>query len=197
MDNGKTIETERLILRAHHAGDLADCAAMWADPAVTRYISGTPATPEQTWHKILRYAGLWALLGYGYWAIEEKATQRFVGELGFANFKRDIEPTFARLPEIGWALAPFAQHRGYAGEAVRTAVGWSDAHIDIRQTIALIAPENTASIRIATANGYGQISKITYLGKPTLIFRRDAPCHPAISIFPLSNASRRSRYIPP
>jgi RimJ/RimL family protein N-acetyltransferase len=169
-----SIETERLILRAHRAGDLADCAAMWADPAVTRYVGGTPASPEQTWHKMLRYAGLWTLLGYGYWAIEEKTTQRFVGELGFADFKRDIEPAFAGLPEIGWALAPFAQHRGYAGEAVRAAVGWSDANIDARRTIALIAAENTASLRIAITNGYGRISEITYLGEPTLIFRRDA-----------------------
>jgi RimJ/RimL family protein N-acetyltransferase len=93
-----SIETERLVLRAHRPADLPDCAAMWGDPAVTRYIGGRPFTREQTWHKILRYAGLWSLLGYGYWAIEEKATHRFAGELGFADFKRDIDPSSRTSP---------------------------------------------------------------------------------------------------
>jgi RimJ/RimL family protein N-acetyltransferase len=53
------IETERLRLRGHCAEDCADCAAMGADPQVTRYIGGKPSTPPQSWGRILSYAGLW------------------------------------------------------------------------------------------------------------------------------------------
>ncbi len=34
------IETTRLILRGHRLDDFPDCAAMWADPIVTRHIGG-------------------------------------------------------------------------------------------------------------------------------------------------------------
>lgn len=34
------IETARTILRAHRLDDFEDYAAMWADPAVTRFIAG-------------------------------------------------------------------------------------------------------------------------------------------------------------
>jgi len=41
-----TLETERLKLRAHRLEDFVHCAAMWADPEVTRYIGGKPYTEE-------------------------------------------------------------------------------------------------------------------------------------------------------
>src|SRR5689334_15432931 len=41
------IETARLRLRGHRKSDFAACAALWADPVVTRYISGRPFTGEE------------------------------------------------------------------------------------------------------------------------------------------------------
>jgi len=79
------LETDRLVLRVHRLDDLAACAAMWADPLVTRHIGGKPSTPQATWLRMLRYPGLWALLGFGYWAVEEKATGAFVADVGFAD----------------------------------------------------------------------------------------------------------------
>src|SRR5262245_34593015 len=86
------LETERLRLRGHHPGDFDALAAIWADPRVVRYISGTPSSASDSWARLLRYAGHWSLLGYGFWAIEEKTSGRFVGDVGFADFKRELEP---------------------------------------------------------------------------------------------------------
>ena len=74
------IETERLILRGHVLEDSEASLALWTDPEVTRFIGGKPSTTEEVWPRLLRYAGHWSLLGFGYWAITEKATGRFVGE---------------------------------------------------------------------------------------------------------------------
>ena len=95
-------------------------------PIVVRYIGGKPLTAEETWAKVLRYAGLWSLLGFGYWALEEKATARFIGELGFADFRRNIQPSLDGVPELGWALVSRAHGKGYATEAVRAAIAWGD-----------------------------------------------------------------------
>jgi RimJ/RimL family protein N-acetyltransferase len=166
------VHTERLLLRAHRPADLDACAGMWNDPAVYRHISGKGASRFETWGKMLRYAGLWTLLGYGYWAVEERATGDYVGDLGFADFKRDIEPGFSGLPEIGWVFAPATHGRGYATEAARAAVEWADAHIVAPRSFCLVAPGNQRSIRVAEKVGYLPAESIIFGDAPTLVFTR-------------------------
>jgi RimJ/RimL family protein N-acetyltransferase len=122
------LETERLRLRGHSLSDFVHCAAMWADPKVTEHIGGKPLTEEECWTRLLRYIGHWALLGFGYWVVEEKATGNFVGETGFADYKRDLEPGLKGVPEIGWVFVAQAHGKGYATEAVRAVVAWGDVH---------------------------------------------------------------------
>ena len=167
------LETERLRLRGHRIGDLADCAAMWADPEVIRYTTRKPLTEEESWTRLLRYVGHWALMGFGYWVVEEKATGRFAGEIGFADFKRDIEPSLKGVPEIGWALASQAHGKGYATEAVRAAVAWGDANFGVARTACLIDPENLASVRVAEKCGYRELQRTAYKERPILMFGRE------------------------
>ena len=145
------IETARLRLRGHRSADFGDCAAMWADPGVVRHIGGRPFPAEEVWAKILRYAGLWSLLGYGYWAIEEKASGRYVGDVGFADFKRDVRPSFDGAPEIGWGDGYFAAAR----------------------TVCMIDPENAASIRVAEKCGYREFGRTLYKNQATILFQRE------------------------
>ncbi|MBS1152390.1 MAG: GCN5-like N-acetyltransferase [Myxococcaceae bacterium] len=145
---------------------------MWSHPDVTRYIGGRPFTEEEVWGRVLRYIGHWTALGFGYWAIRERSTGRFVGELGFADFKRDIQPSLAGAPEIGWALSPWAHGQGFATEAVRAVVGWGDQHFPGQRTVCLISPGNKASIRVAEKCGYQEYERTTYKGELTLLFQR-------------------------
>lgn len=145
---------------------------MWAHPDVTRHIGGRPFSEEEVWGRVLRYIGHWAALGYGYWAIREKGTDRFVGELGFADFKRDLQPPLNGVPEIGWALSPWAHGKGLATEAVRAAVEWSDQHFAAKRTVCLISPANRASIRVAEKCGYKEFKRTTYKSEPTILFER-------------------------
>jgi RimJ/RimL family protein N-acetyltransferase len=167
------VETDRLLLRGHRVQDFADCLALWTDPDSTRFIGGKPLTREEVWVRMLRYAGHWSLLGFGYWVVTEKETGRFVGEVGFGNFKREIEPSLDGMPEIGWVLAPWHHGKGYATEAARAALGWGDAHFDAARTACIIAPENGPSLRVAEKCGYREICRTTYKDKPTIIFVRD------------------------
>ena len=165
------IETPRLTLRAHGVEDFAPCAAMWADPAVVRYIGGRPSTSEEVWGRLIRYAGHWALLDFGYWAIVEKASGDYVGELGFADFHRTIQPPI-EVPELGWALVSRVHGRGYATEAVAAALRWGDGHFTPPRTVCLIHPENAASIRVAEKCGYREWIRTEYNGQRTTLFER-------------------------
>ena len=165
------LETERLRLRSHRISDFNDCCAMWGDPEVTRYIGGRPFTPEEVWARILRYAGHWTMLAFGYWLLEEKDSGAFVGEVGFADFHRDIDPPI-RVPEAGWALATQASGKGYATEALRAILQWGEANLDAAQTACIINEENVASIKVAEKCGFRDPQAAVFHGKPILLFHR-------------------------
>ena len=122
----------------------------------------------------MAYRGHWALLGYGYWAVEEKSSGRYVGELGFADFKRDIAPSIDGIPELGWALAPQFHGKGYATEALRAAVAWGDSHLAQRRTVCIIHRDNHRSFRIAEKLGYKSIFTDTGSGQSNTILARPA-----------------------
>ena len=166
------LKTERLRLRAPVITDLDASAAMWGNAEVVRYIGGKPSTREEAWARMLRAHGLWAMLGYGYWVVEEQASGRFVGDVGFADFRRDMQPSVEGVPEIGWVLDPWCHGRGYASEAVAAALGWADAHIEAPEYCCIIDPDNAASIRVAEKAGFRQSGRASYKGEPTLVFRR-------------------------
>jgi len=146
---------------------------MWADPKVTQYAGGQPLNEQESWSRFLRYIGHWQLLGFGYWVAEEKETRSFVGEIGFADYKRDLQPSLDGIPEIGWVLASSFHGRGFATEAVRAAVAWGDVHFPSTRTACIIAPQNVASIRVAEKCGYRGPLPAAYKGKPTLLYFRE------------------------
>jgi RimJ/RimL family protein N-acetyltransferase len=145
---------------------------MWADPVVVRHIRATPFNEEETWARMLRHVGHWALLGYGYWVVEDKLTGEYLGEAGFANFHRVTEPPEAvNMPEAGWAFRAEAHGRGYASETVAALVDWADSHFDTA-TSCMIERENLASIRVAEKNGYRAKQVITYRGEEVMLYER-------------------------
>jgi RimJ/RimL family protein N-acetyltransferase len=168
------IETPRLRLRGHRSGDLPECAAMWADPNVTKFISGRTSTEQQTWIRLLSYVGHWALMDFGYWAIEEKVSNDFVGEIGFADFKRDVPASMKGAPELGFALASRVHGKGYATEAARAVLAWADANLSSTRTVCLANPHNPASLRVLAKCGYEPFDRGVSNDQPVLFLSRDA-----------------------
>ena len=178
LSRAPVIETERLILRAHSTDDFASCAKLWGSAKVTRFIGGSPRPPQDAWFRILRYAGHWTLLGYGFWAITDKASGRFLGEGGFSDFRRGLA-ALEDIPEMGWALMPSAWGKGIAKEAVMAFARWGDDNLGVVETGCIISPDNGASIRVAEICGFSAVAEITYDGSPTTIFKRERPERPA------------------
>ncbi len=167
------LDTARLTLRAHRLEDFPECAQLWADPQVTRFIGGKPATSEEVWAKVLRNAGHWALLGYGYWVVREKGTGRFVGEVGLADLHRTLQPSLAGAPESGWVLSPWAHGKGFATEAVTAVLAWGAAHLPGGgRTVCIIDPGNEASLRVARKCGYREWVRTTYREEPVILLER-------------------------
>lgn len=163
------IETPRLVLCGHRVTDLDDSFAMWSSPEVMR-INGRPLSREEVWARLLRYIGHWAVYDYGLWQIRERATDRFAGEVGIADFQRDLAISFDGAPEAAWVLAPWAHGRGYATEAMSAVLAWSTAAHP--RTVCIIAPDNAPSLRVAARLGYREIGRTDFKGGPILVFER-------------------------
>jgi RimJ/RimL family protein N-acetyltransferase len=166
------LETARLRLRAFTEKDLDTWAAVMADEGVVRHLGGTPFSREDTWRRVLMSTGLWPMLGFGYWAVERKEDGLLVGQAGFADFKRNMQPSIEGLPEMGWIFAPCAHGKGYASEAVAAGLAWADQALTGLEIPAIIDPANAASIRVAQRAGFDGPEDATFNGQPILLFRR-------------------------
>lgn len=166
------IETERLRLRRHRIDDFDAFAAVWADPAVVRFITGKPSTREESWGRYLRIAGSWNVLGFGFFAVEEKSTGAYIGDAGFHDARRDMLPSIEGIPEAGWVLSPSVHGKGFATEAVKALHAWGDGHLQAEKSVCIISPENLASIRVAEKCGYAEATRTTYHDDTVTLFER-------------------------
>ncbi len=166
------LRTARLLLRGPRVEDAQAHAALWADPVVTRYIGGVPVAAPESWLRLLRNAGHWALLGFGCWLIEDAASGQLIGEAGFLDLRRDTEPSFAGTLEIGWVVAPAAHGRGLATEAVRAMLAWGAGHFGPARVVCMIDPANAASLRLAQAQGFSDAGMVTLREQPMSLLAR-------------------------
>ena len=166
------IDTARLTLRAHTLADFDDYRSMWGDPEVTRFIGGKPFTREECWTRFLRQPGHWDMMGFGYWVVREKASNRFVGEVGFLDLKREMTPSLEGFPEAGWVLAPWSHGRGFGTEAVTAMQDWMTKARNPARTVCMIDVGNAASIRVAEKCGYQEFARTTFRTQPVILYER-------------------------
>jgi RimJ/RimL family protein N-acetyltransferase len=169
--NPVELETDRLKLRMWRESDLDAYAEMCADPMVMRYLGpGTVFTRADAWRSIAFFMGHWQMRGYGHWAVEEKATGRMIGRIGFMN--PEGWPAF----EIGWTLARPVWGNGYASEGAKTALQYAFKELGEAHVISLIHPENSRSIKVAERLGEKLEGATRLLGQwDVLIYGIDRP----------------------
>lgn len=178
MSQAPVLDTIRLILRPHRVEDYAACRKLWGDADVVRHIGGLPQDAQAVWFRLLRYAGMWPMLGYGMWVIEERDSGAFLGEAGLLSAERGL-PELEGVPEAGWVLAPDAWGRGIATEAMHAVLDWADARLDAPSLRCIIDPDNLASIKVAEKLGFRPLIDTALGGKPTRVFDR-ARQHPPL-----------------
>ena len=140
------IETERLILRQWNADDFADFARYYSDEVNARYVGGQKDA-DAAWRHMALQIGHWQLKGFGYWAVDEKATGDFVGCVGLWQ-----SPGWPEL-ELGYWLVPEHQGKGYAREGCLRCRDFARDVLRARSLVSYIDPSNARSIRLAESIG--------------------------------------------
>lgn len=162
-----TLETERLTLRMFREDDFEAYARICADEEVMRFLGGKILTRAEAWRHLAFLVGHWQLLGYGHWAVEEKATGELLGRLGFLN------PAGWPGFEIGWTLRRESWGKGYATEGARRALRYAFTEMGREHVISLIHPDNRPSIRVAERLGERHEGEAEIMGINVLVYGID------------------------
>jgi ribosomal-protein-alanine N-acetyltransferase len=136
------LETQRLLLRRWHPDDRAPFAVLNADPEVMRYFP-TPLTRQQSDDLADRVDAHIEREGWGLWALQERATSRFLGFTGLA--RPTFEASFTPAVEIGWRLSPAAWGFGFATEAARAAAAFAFDELGLDELVSFTTEHNTRS----------------------------------------------------
>jgi len=140
------IETPRLILRPPLIEDFDGWAELMGDEASSRFIGGVQP-PALAWRGFLTLVGAWQVQGFGMFSVIERETGAWIGRVG------PWRPLGWPGTEVGWGLVRSAWGHGYAHEAAVASIGWAFTHLGWSEVVHCIAPENTASIRLAERLG--------------------------------------------
>jgi len=140
-----TVETQRLRLEPF---DLAHAPALNAinnEPAVMRFLSdGDPETLADTQAAMTRSRTRWRDLGYSWWAVIERASDRIIGAACLQHIANVPE---AEL-EIGWRLGTAHTGHGYATEAGLAAARFAFDVIGADYVVASAHQDNIASHKV-------------------------------------------------
>ena len=118
---------------------------------MVRYLVGgealIPFAAQIAESRIAGFREAWTA-GFGVWAVEERATGRFIGQAGLTRLGRSSDV------EVLYAFERRAWGRGYAREAVRAVLGFAFETVLLRRVVGFVMPQNRASIRVLDATGF-------------------------------------------
>jgi RimJ/RimL family protein N-acetyltransferase len=179
-DRVRTLETDRLELRAWRADDadaLFDIYSRWE---VARYLGSTPRVMESR-EQAQRAAERWGAMDedpYGVWAVVPQGAGVPVGSVLLKELplSGDTEP----LPpsgdvEVGWHLHPDAWGHGYATEAAGRVLAHGFAS-GLTEIFAITYPQNAPSQAVCRRLGMEHLgSTDRYYNVTSELFRIRAP----------------------
>ena len=140
------LETERLLMRQWREDDFEAYAEFRSKEETARFVGGV-LNRYDAWRKFAATIGHWVLRGYGYWAVDEKQTKRFVGAVGLG-----FPEGYPEL-ELGYWIVPEMQGKGYATEAGQKAKEYAFTVVGARTLVSYIDPANEPSKPVAERLG--------------------------------------------
>jgi RimJ/RimL family protein N-acetyltransferase len=147
------LETDRLTLRRFTEADEDNLVELDGDPAVMRYLNGGRPIPRDE----IRNRVLPAFLGYyerfegfGFWAVVEKSTGRF---LGWFHFRPRLDEPQDGEIELGYRLRVSAWGKGYATEGSRALIRKGFTELGVERVFAGTMAVNLGSRRVMEKSG--------------------------------------------
>lgn len=158
----RIIETQRLRLRPWEPADTEAALAVYAAPAVCRWVDGpnaAAASVETMSAQLARWSSedQTAPGCLGHWALAHRSTSGVVGALA-------LDPALGGdSVAISWALAPQAWGQGYAAEAGDALARWAIHEQGALEVFALVQPDNARAQATAERIGMDWVTDLGHL----------------------------------
>ena len=146
--NSILLTTERLILRFPVESDLEFLVDLWSDGDMTRYTGG-PRKRDFLLGEFRRVIRDPAAEEFDLWVMEEKETGNPVGHAGLLPKEVRGQPYM----ELNYFIEKTRWGRGLAGEIACALVEYGFREKGLKEIIAVIHPENTASEEVVKKAG--------------------------------------------
>ncbi|WP_407500987.1 GNAT family N-acetyltransferase [Acinetobacter baumannii] len=156
------IETERLIIRQWKESDSEPFIKMGLDEDVMRFFPKLLSATESI-SLIQRISALIDENGWGFWAVELKETQEFIGFIGLHNQPEQFD--FSPCIEIGWRIATEHWKKGYATEGAKAALDYAFNILNKDKVVSFTATVNKPSQAVMERLG---MRKVKYFNYPKL-----------------------------
>ncbi len=164
----RSLVTERLRLRPLREDDYERIYAVWGDPRVEPWIG--PHTPEAVRTELAFHIAHQREHGWSLWAVEERASGRFVGDCG-------LQPLALCGPEVelGYDLHPEWWGRGLATEAARAVLRHAFSELGMDRVVAVVKDHHAASRRVLEKVGFALVGPTEAYGESMLLYEILAP----------------------
>lgn len=157
-----TLVTERLLMRELTLADAEALFAIHSNAHLMRYFGTDPLEDVGGAQRLIEKFAGWRLQPNPgvRWGLEDKASGQLIGACGLFAWNRDWQKC-----GTGYELAEAAHGRGLMREAMRAALGWGFAEMQLNRIEAQIHPDNQASIRLAESLGFVREGLLRQVGR--------------------------------
>jgi RimJ/RimL family protein N-acetyltransferase len=157
-------ETERLHFRPLAASDETALFDMFSDPYARQFY---PQMAERVnvQHWIQWNLRNYAEFGFGLWALELKASERFIGDCGLTY--QEVEGRHEL--EVGYHILQADRRKGYATEAAHACMSHGFDSLVAPRLCSIVRPDNIAS-RAVASRIHTDCREFPKAGRPALLF---------------------------
>lgn len=140
-----TLETKRLIIRQWKRDDFPTFAKLNADKEVMQYFPNT-LTKDESNLMADKISSFIEQKGWGFWAVEEKESGKFIGFVGLHEPQSDLPCN--PCVEVGWRLDKAYWGKGYATEAAQGALQFGFEKLGLERIYSFTSCMNQPSINV-------------------------------------------------
>ncbi len=135
-------ETKRLVLREYELSDAEFIRTLVNDPDWIKNIGERHIRSNEDAHRYIeKLQKSYLENGFGFYAVDEKATSMTVGMCGLIK-RAELEDV-----DLGFAFLPSARGKGYAQESSLAVIEFAK-HKGIKKLLGIVNPENLISSRV-------------------------------------------------
>lgn len=158
-------QTDRLIIRQLETVDAAFALELVNTPGWLQNIGDRKVYNLEQAEQYLLNGPIksYEINGFGIWLMELKTDQTRIGMCGI--IKRDG----LDLPDLGYALLPAYEGKGYVSEAASAVLDYSKQVLNIPRILAITNQDNERSIKVLEKQGFIFEKNYTLPGESTLL----------------------------